>query len=281
MKITITIIDNKNIERLIQSSTNIDPSNIGFVAYVNNVIAGFSMLQVENKTATIKVLNIYNEFRRRGIGKQMLSEIVRYSNSKNLNLFAKFKIQRHKTENIKKFYHSRGYANSQLDETEYSVNIENWHSAFNSEYGRSEYFSFKLYRELTEREIQDVAKICINNLEDKEYLQPYSYVEKSNNYSLYIVGQSGEVYGWCIAKISNNILHVYCVYVLPEYRHLGIWIGLLHYMSGSYIKQRERKIHSINFRVGSDNNTMNKFVKVLLKEIDHIAINHYVLTLIK
>lgn len=282
MKTRITIIDNKNIERLIQSSNNIAPSNIGFVAYANNVIVGFAMLQVENKTATIKVLNVYNEFCRRGIGRQILSEIVRYSNYKKLSLFAKYKIQKDQTESVTKFYVSQGYTNSHLDDTEYSISIENWHSTFNSEYRRNEYFSFKLYKELKNCEIQDIAKICINNLNDKKYLYPYSYEAERNNCSLYIVGHNGKIYGWSIAEISNHVLHACCVYILPEYRQLGIWINLLQYMSGnSYIKQQEEEIHSVNFRVGSDNNTMNKFVEVLLKEIDHIAIDHYIITLIK
>ncbi|MEG0518848.1 MAG: GNAT family N-acetyltransferase [Bacteroidales bacterium] len=282
MKIRVTIIDNKAIERLIRSSNSINSNNIGFLAYVNDMIAGFSMLKVENEIATIEVLNVYNEFRRCGIGKQMLSEIVKYSGLKNLKLYAKFKAGRYDVKNIKDFYFSQGYADSQLDDTEYSINLEDWHSIFNPEYRKNEYCSFKLYPELADREKQDIAKICLNNLSDKKYLCPNCYKEERDNNSLYIVDQNGELYGWSIAKISDKVLYIYCVYILPEYRHLGAWLSLLQYMSSeSYLKQCSHEIHTVNFRVGSDNKTMNKFIKILLKEIDHTPTDHYIITLIK
>lgn len=284
MKVTISIIDKKSIEHLVNNSgktISIAQGSVGFVAYVDGSIVGFSMVLIDNNRVIMQVLNVYNKYRRCGIGKRLLSEVVRYSKINNLLLFARFKVQERDSEEIKQFYVSQGYNNIILDDTEYFINIADWNSIFGSEYKKNENYSYRLLSELTNDEIREIKQLCVDELNDSIKLHPYSYEsDYTTAESLYVIGSNGEVYGWIVSAVSEGDLNVRCVYIIPAHRALGVWMDLLQYMSSSsYLKVSEKRICRINFHVSSDNSTMNKFIKTLLNGVNHIVINNYIITL--
>lgn len=281
MKITLHAIDNTIIKKLIENSDKqiavTNSNTAGVVAYVDDCIAGFSMMLIDNHhRAVIKVLRVYDKYRRLGVGRRILAEIVKYAKRDNLSLVAEFNNRNYDVEVAKSFFVNQGYSKIQLDVLEYIVSAEDCKNLFINNIERQKFFPCKLYAELECSEKKQIGELCKNI--SNNIFHPENYTELYNNHhSVYITDKNNDIYGWSIIDIVRDELVIYSIYLKPECRRMGVWLDLIQHILN---KTCVNTIKHINFNISADNTPVINLHNKLFKHIEPYIINHYITTII-